>query len=198
MLASDFTRKDPLEVEPGEGQSKARIRNLPTQLTPMIGRKQEVEAVCTLLRRPEVRLLTLNGTGGVGKTRLGLQVATALFDEFADGVCFVPLAAIHDSVLVVPAITQVLKLKEADDQPVLDLLKAYLHDKHLLLLLDNFEQVLVSASMLSHLLVECPQLKIMVTSRAVLHIYSEYEFPVPPLPLPDLASLPDLPEYDIL
>lgn len=198
MLASDFTRKGPLEVEPGKEPSRTRIRNLPTQLTPMIGRQQEVEAVCTLLRRPEVRLLTLTGTGGVGKTRLGLQVANALFDEFAAGVCFVPLAAIRDFALVVPAIAQVLKLKEAEGQPVLDLLKAYLHDKHLLLLLDNFEQVLASAPMLSHLLVACPQLKIMVTSRAVLHIYSEYEFPVPPLPLPNLADLSNLPEYAAL
>ena len=194
MLASDFPGKKSLEVEQRErreDQLSARIQNLPIQLTPLIGREQEVDAACTLLRRPEVRLLVLTGTGGVGKTRLSLQVATELCEDFADGICFVPLATIRDSVLVVSAISQTLKLKEVDDQPVLNLLKAYLQDKHLLLLLDNFEQVLAAAPTLSHLLVGCPHLKIIVTSRAVLHVYGEYEFPVPPLPLPDLANLPE-------
>jgi hypothetical protein len=164
--------------------------NLPVQLTPLIGRKQEIQVVCALLRRPEVRLVTLTGTGGVGKTRLGLEVAADLLDEFADGAYFVPLAPISDPELVVPTIAQVLGIQEAGERPLLDLLKAYLRDKHMLLLLDNFEQILLAVTGLSNLLADCPHLKVLVTSRAVLHIRGEHEFPVPPLALPDLTHLP--------
>src|SRR5256885_11937380 len=139
--------------------------NLPAQSTTLIGRKQEVAAACALLRRPEVRLLTLTGTGGVGKTRLGLEVAADLLDDFPDGVCFVPLAPISDPDLVVPALAQTLGIKEAGEQPVADLLKAYLQDKHQLLLLDNFEQVAAAAPRLADLLSGSPRLKILVTSR---------------------------------
>src|SRR6266702_5448023 len=117
------------------------INNLPAQLTPLIGREQEVVAVCALLRRPDVRLLTLIGTGGIGKTRLALQVATNLLADFTQGVCFVSLAPISDPDLVLPTIAQVLGLWEAGDRPLMEHLKAYLREKHLLLLLDNFEQV---------------------------------------------------------
>ena len=164
--------------------------NLPAQPTPLIGRKQEVAAVCALLRHPEVRLLTLTGTGGVGKTRLGHEVAADLLDDFPDGVCFVPLAPISDPDLVVPTLTQALGIKEAGEQPVADLLQVSLQDKHLLLLLDNFEQVASAAPRLADLLAGCPELKILVTSRAVLHIRGEHEFPVSPLALPDLTHLP--------
>ncbi len=173
------------------GPLKMQLNNLPAQLTPLVGREQELTAVCTLLRRPEVRLVTLTGTGGVGKTRLSLQVAVDLLTDFADGVCFVSLAPISNPELVIPTISQTLGLKENGDQLLLDPLKASLRDKQLLLLLDNFEQVLKAAPRLSELLMACPNLKLLVTSRAVLHLRGEHEFPVPPLALPDLKRLPE-------
>ena len=190
VFASDSPEEHPAGAEQMSDQVIVRPHNLPGQLTLLIGREQEVEAVCILLRRPAVRLVTLTGTGGVGKTRLGLQVATDLLDDFTDGVCFVSLAPISGPDLVIPTIAQALGIKEAGEQPVAELLQAYVRDKRLLLLLDNFEQVLAAAPWLSGLLADCPQLKILVTSRAVLHIYGEHEFPVPPLTLPDLTHLP--------
>jgi predicted ATPase len=172
-------------------REQAPTQNVPAQLTPLIGREQEVAAVCTLLRRPEVRLLTLTGTGGIGKTRLALQVATDLLVDFADGICFVSLAPVSDADLVVATMAQTLGLKDSGGQPPLELLKASLSEKHLLFLLDNFEQVLAAAPQLSELLVACPHLKLLVTSRAVLHLRGEQEFPVPPLALPDLTQLPE-------
>ena len=166
--------------------------NLPVQLTSLIGREQEVAAVWHLLQRQEVRLLTLTGPGGTGKTRLGLQVAAELSEEFSDGVFFVNLAPLSDPELVVPTIAQTLGLKEAAGQPLLDLVSAWLREKELLLLLDNFEQVAEAAVEVSALLARCRKLNVLVTSRAVLHLSGEHEFPVPPLSLPDPKHLPDL------
>ncbi len=166
--------------------------NLPAQLTPLIGRVQEVETACALLQRSDVRLLTLTGPGGVGKTRLGLQVVTDLLDVFADGVFFVPLVSLNNPDLVIPTIAQTLGLGEAGDRPLTEHLKAYLQDKHLLLLLDNFEQVVVAAPLLTELLESCPGLKALVTSREVLRVRGEHEFPVLPLALPDLSHLPGI------
>ncbi|HKF35398.1 MAG TPA: LuxR C-terminal-related transcriptional regulator [Ktedonobacteraceae bacterium] len=176
----------PFSAEPERGNKQ----NLPVQGTPLIGREREVAAICSLLRRTEVHLLTLTGTGGIGKTRLSLQVATELLSDFADGIYFVPLAPIRNPELVMPAIAQTLGIKETGGQAPLNLLKVFLLDKHLLLLLDNFEQVLPMAPGLSDLLAVCPRLKILVTSRAPLHISGEHEFLVPPLAVPSLKQLP--------
>ena len=188
--------KDPFFLTPAPSFTspietmRATTHNLPTQLTPLIGREQEVEAACALLRQPAVRLLTLTGTGGVGKTRLGLQIATDLVQDFADGVCFVSLAPISDPDLVLPTIAQTLGLRELGDQPLLEYLTASLHEKCLLLFLDNFEQVMGAAPVLTALLRTCPSLKVLVTSREVLRVHGEQAFPVLPLALPNLSHLP--------
>jgi len=172
------------------GETSLSQHNLPIPLTPLVGRKQEVTALCALLQQPKVRLVTLAGTGGVGKTRLALGVGIEVRNFFADGVYFVSLAPVRDPSLVTSTITQALALKELPNQSLLELLKAFLHQKSVLLLLDNFEQILEAAPLLSDLLVACPFLKILVTSRSVLHLRGEHEFLVLPLALPDHTALP--------
>ena len=163
---------------------------LPAPLTPLVGREREIAAVCTLLCRPEVRLVTLTGTGGVGKTRLAVHVATEVLADFPDGVFFVSLAPLSDPTLVLFTIAQVLDVKESGVRPLLDLLIADIREKYLLLCLDNFEHLLPAAPQLTDLLSACPHLTILVTSRAVLHVQGEHLFPVPPLAVPDLTQLP--------
>ena len=151
----------------------SRFNNLPFQPTPLIGREQEVIAVQQLLQRKEVRLLTLTGPGGIGKTRLSIQVATELSNRFADGVFFVDLAPLSDPALVVPTIAQTLGVREVVDQPILLTVQERLRQGQMLLLLDNFEQVLSAAVQVADLLTTCPYLKILVTSREVLHVRAE-------------------------
>jgi transcriptional regulator with XRE-family HTH domain len=129
-----------------------RDDTLPLPLTSLIGREEEVTSVCALLRRPEVRLVTLTGTGGIGKTRMALRVASELHSNFADGICFVSLAALEDPALVVSTIAQALGLKETEHRTSLDLVQVTLRDKCLLLLLDNFERLLPAAPHLTVLL----------------------------------------------
>ena len=172
------------------GTTSVRFQNLPALLTPLIGREQEEQAISSLLLQPEIRLLTLTGTGGIGKTRLASQVAMDLSEVFIHGVCLVQLAPISDPDLVVPTIAQTLGLRDVEERSLFESLKAFLRDKHLLLLLDNFEQVLQAAPALVELLLACPPIKILVTSRAVLHVEGEYEFAVPPLSLPNPLHLP--------
>lgn len=169
----------------------ARLNNLPVQPTPLIGREKQVAAVQKMLRRDDVRLVTLTGPGGTGKTRLGLQVAADLLDQFENGAYFINLASISDASLVASAIAQALDVREAGRRPPLENVKGFLRDKQLLLLLDNFEQVVSSAPLVSELLATCTRLKILVTSRERLHLRGEHEFSVPPLALPDLKRLPE-------
>jgi len=143
-------------IVPSSQKEQASKHNLPAQPTPLIGREEEVQAASTLLRRPDMRLLTLAGTAGIGKTRLALQVATELLQDFADGVSFVPLASIIDPDLVVLAIAQTLRIGETGTRPLLDLLQASLRNKQVLLLLDNFEQVVTAAPLVAELLEACP------------------------------------------
>jgi hypothetical protein len=165
-----------------------RINNLPTQPTPLVGREKELSEISGLLRRPEVRLLT--GPGGTGKTRLGLQVAAELLDEFDSGVFFVALAPISDQELVASAIAGPLGVRESADRTLTEALQDHLRDKELLLLLDNFEQVLEAAPVVGQLLSACPRLKALATSRVALRVYGGHVHAVPPLALPDPRRLP--------
>jgi predicted ATPase/DNA-binding CsgD family transcriptional regulator len=177
----------------GETSNSAARRSspLPALLTSLIGREREVAAACTLLVHPEVRLLTLTGTGGVGKTRLALQIATEVQGGFTDGAHFISLAPIHDAELVLPTLVQALGLQGSSTRSPLELLKSTLREQQRLLVLDNFEQVVAAAPLLVDLLAACPLLKLLVTSREVLHVRGERVFAVPPLALPDPKHLPD-------
>ncbi|MCW5853400.1 MAG: XRE family transcriptional regulator, partial [Anaerolineae bacterium] len=170
----------------------AMRHNLPVQLSSFIGRKKEGEIVRQMLRQPDVRLLTLTGPGGTGKTRLALQVAADVLDDFPDGVYFVDLAPVTVPDDIVSAISQTLDVREQGGRLLIDILKAYLRGKCLLLLLDNFEQIVAVAPHVAELLAHAPGIKILVTSRIALHVRGEHEYAVPPLALPDLKRLPPL------
>jgi predicted ATPase/class 3 adenylate cyclase len=164
-----------------------RGNNLPTPGTRLIGREELVRRVVGFLRRDDIRLATLTGPGGCGKSRLGIQAASELLPDCSDGVSWVALASISTPDLVVSAIATALGVREGPGESLEATLARYLGTRRLLLLLDNFEQVLGAAPLISNLLGACPGLKVLVTSRAALRLTSEQEILVPPLELPDLA-----------
>jgi predicted ATPase/DNA-binding XRE family transcriptional regulator len=155
--------------------------SLPTPPTTLLGREQELEEIRTYLR--EVRLLTLTGTGGVGKTRLALEAARQAAELFPDGVAFVALAPLGDPALVVPTLARSLELREEGQTPR-EVLRAHLQDKQLLLVLDNFEHLLGAAADVTEIIESCARLVVLVTSRAPLRVRGEQDYPVPPLALP--------------
>jgi predicted ATPase/class 3 adenylate cyclase len=162
--------------------------NLPLALTSLVGREQEIAEAEALLLRPEIRLVTLTGPGGVGKTRFALQLAAELIAHFEDGVFLVPLAAVSEPAQVPSAIADALGVHEAGGRGLVDCLREALRSRQLLLVLDNFEHVVEAAPVVSELLAACPQLEALVTSRELLRLRGEHEFRVAPLGLPGRAG----------
>ncbi len=182
-----FARTEAIDSAAPWGTPFHPSTNLLPQPTLLIGREDDTAALCKRLLQPETHLLTLLGPPGIGKTRLALEAAARLLDDFADGVFFVALAPIRDAALVPTTIATTLGIPDAGPRTPLEWLKASLRDKHMLLVLDNFEQILLAAPPIAELLSACNWLKILVTSRAPLRIRQERQMPVSPLALPDVS-----------
>ncbi len=178
-------------LEKPDKQMEIRPTNLPVSRTGFVGREKEAAAAKELLLRQDVRLVTVTGPGGIGKTRLAVEVANGLIEQFPGGIHFVPLSPVSDPGLIAAVIVQALGIWEAGGQSPIEILKKNLQDSFsapMLFLLDNFEHLVRGSAVVSELLTMGPNLKILVTSRAALHVYGEHEFPVPPLGLPDSLS----------
>ncbi len=175
-------------------EAEPRRNNLPVQRTAFIGRERESDDLRQLLSRPGIHLVTLTGPGGIGKTRLALQVAGEMAGQFPSGVCFVALSAIAERGLIASAIAQAVGVRETGNTSLQENLMEYVGalSQPMLLVLDNFEHLVSAAPIVAQMLTAGPKLKVVVTSQAPLHIYGEHEFPVPPLALPDPKSNPPL------
>ena len=168
------------------------LHNLPGQPTTFIGRTKEIATIREIALSPNVQLVTLTGPGGTGKTRLSLEVAYGLLEHFKDGVFFVQLGDIADANQVIPRIAQQLEVRSAGSQPLFQNLKDYLRDKNILLLLDNFEQLIPAAPVVADLLSAAPLLKVLITSRIRLNLRGEHELPILPLDTPDVSGTASL------
>lgn len=197
MIKLARTRPDPARAGADAAQFSATLADvsaaatLPVPSTPLIGREPNIARVCAQVQQPEIRLVTLTGPGSVGKTRIAIAAAQALAPQFADGVRFVPLAAVTDPRLVVPAIAQAVRLRDRGLPATVARVAGYLRDKHLLLILDNVEQVAAAATDLAELLAAALHLTLLVTSRVALRLSGEHILPVQPLPLPPRAAFAD-------
>ncbi len=183
----------PAEFPPPSTPSLHRpLRSIPSLSTSFVGREQEITAICAHLRRAAMRLLTLFGTAGVGKTRLALRVATELIDQFADGICFVALEQFSNTDEAMIAIAQAVGVQPEKGRSLLEQVIETLRGRSILLVLDNFEQVLSARPAVADLLAGCPELKVLVTSRVMLHLRAEQLFEVSPLPLPSAGHTVDV------
>ena len=189
-LYRQLLNQDASLAAPAQGPS-ITVHNLPAPPNALIGRERELAELEDLLERPDVRLVTLTGAGGSGKTRVGLELARRLLSRFPDGVFFVELAAITDPELFAMTLAQALGVREQPPQPIDETLARNLRERQVLLVLDNFEQLLSAAPQLATLLARCEYLCALVTSRAALHLAFEHEYPVQPLGLPNMDQFPE-------
>ena len=196
LLTESFESSGALES--AEGDTEGRLTNLPAQPTVFVGREAEVAALAGLLEQPEVRLVTVSGPGGIGKTRIALEVAASVLPRFRDGVWLVKLSAVAEPDLVVSEIGRVLHAPDRAEGLSATGLQEQIGTKDVLLVLDNFEHVLAMAPLVGQLLAACPNLKVLVTSRSVLHLRGEYEYPAPTMTIPEPGAECELEQVSAL
>jgi predicted ATPase/transcriptional regulator with XRE-family HTH domain len=189
IVPSSIEGNEQVLASPDGGST--RFIQPPPRFTSFVGRERELIEICELLKRSDVYLLTLLGTGGIGKTSLATQVALKMSEHFTDGICFVSLAALRDAALVLPTIAEALGIQGGRGLHLGEQIKAVLREKHVLLVIDNFEHVMTAAPLVEELLSSCPDVKVLATSREALHISAEREYSIVPLATPDLKQLPE-------